>query len=437
MKHIKRSVTFLFIICLGSQFSCQSDSPKEPVSTEVQPEVVRYKNARLVQVDSIMLDVTGNFQVYDYQPESGLFLGGDVKFFISFRGKGAPKPNQLGFVIFDSEGNIVHRFNNTNGGPNGHGSAMQSAFFMGPDAIGVMGLLGLYKYDLNGKLIRRYKNINYQDIQMINQAKSGLSSNGSLLALQLAKSLEDPKAAYSDSLFQLVKPVKIYDLDQDNPAVPIHEFGYPDDSDRDLKLGDSATPLMTLNPVDSLLYTVFPELPEVVAYNLRSGEVEKQFALNPDNFKGVSVIKELAEGQRGMGWLNDGGRVARSKYYDMQQLGEYTLLRYNTAVPLNAVKLLMTSKGLRDDPNWPEIRRRHYKFYYQLIKDGKKVLPDFELPTLSPKEEHMEFITSALTRGKVLGGNGLDEVFVFIPNDGETERDYELIRVFKLELLEE
>lgn len=401
-------------------------------------EAKHYKEARLVQVDSIMVDVTGSFKMYDYQPESDLFLGGDVQFFITFPGRGAPKSNVLGLVLFDRSGKVIHQFNNTRGGPNGHGSAIQSAFFMGPDAIGVLGLLGLYKYSLDGKLIKKYSDINYRDIMMINQAKSGFSSDGKILALGMPKSLSDTKAAYSDSIFQLVKPVKIYDLDRyDRNKLPIHEYSYPDDPSRDLKFGASTVPLMALNPLDSVLYTVYREIPEVIAYDLRSGRSKGRIPLNPDKFEDDVALAELAQGRKRIDWLNDGGRVAKSQYHDMIQLGEYTLLRYSSAVPINSVNLLTTSPGLREDPNWPEIRRRHYKFYYQLIKDGKKVLSDFELPTLSPQRQHLEFLTTALTRGQIIGGNGIDEIYVFIPNNGEEERDYELIRVFKLQLLEE
>ena len=79
-------------------------------------------------------------------------------------------------------------------------------------------------------------------------------------------------------------------------------------------------------------------------------------------------------------------------------------------------------------------KKKHYKFYYQLFKDGKKVVPDFELPLLEPKRGDFEVMNYRMTRGKIIGGKGLDELYIFVPNTGDEERDYELIRVYKLEL---
>ncbi len=435
-RFIQSSILLLSAIVGSGIMSCQSGETEKTSSVDIEPKAKVYTNARLVQVDSIMIDAVGNFRVYDYQPESGLFLGGDVKYFISFAGKPGPKSNELGFLVINRQGEIIHQFNNTKGGPNGHGSAMQSAFFMGPDAMGVLGRIGFYKYNLEGELIRRYKDINYREIFAVSRLRAGFSRDGNRLVLQLPKSLTDAKAAYSDSIFQLVKPLKIYDLNNDQPHVPVYELGYPDDPQRNFNLGAASVPFMAMSSSDSLLYTLYPMTREIVAFDLQSGKVAKKIPLNPDKFGGYEVLKELSQGQRSRNWLNAGARVAMSRYHDMIQLGEYTLLRYSPAVPESAVRLLMMTKGLNNDPNWLRIRRKHYQFHYQLFKDGKKVLPDFELPTLRPDEQDQEFFTSTLTRGKIIGGNGLDEIYVFIPNDGEQERDYELIRVFKLELLE-
>lgn len=435
-RFVQSYVLFVLLVTGMAMISCQSGEPKEVSSIDTVPKEKTYTGARLVQVDSIMINAIGNFQIYDYQPESGLFLGGDVKFFISFAGKSAPKSNELGFLVINREGEVVHQFNNTKGGPNGHGSAMQSAFFMGPNAMGVLGRIGFYKYNLEGELICRYKEISYREIFSVSRAKAGLSVDGNMLALQLPKSLTDGKAAYSDSVFQLVKPLKVYDLSKDQPHIPVYEFDYPDDPQRNLNLGAATVPFVTMNPSDSLLYTLYPMTTEIVAYDLQSGKVARKIPLNPNKFGGYEVLKELSQGQRSRDWLNDGARVAMSRYHDMIQLGEYTLLRYSPPVPENAVRLLMTTKGLQYDPNWPRVRRKHYQFQYQLLKGGKRVLPDFELPALRPGEQHLEFFTNTLTRGRIIGGNGLDEIYVFIRNNGEEERDYELIRVFKLELLE-
>ncbi len=127
--------------------------------------------------------------------------------------------------------------------------------------------------------------------------------------------------------------------------------------------------------------------------------------------------------------------MVNSRYHDMIQLGEYTLLRYSTAIPEGVVKGLTSGKGFRRDPDWASIRRKYFHYYYQLLKNGKKVVPDFSLPSLDPQAGTWQFKSDTEVNGFIIGGNGLDEIYVFEPNTGKIERDYELIRVYKLELL--
>ncbi|GEM_PF-2590189 len=445
----KLSLSFFFILAFMTLFSCQSGGTSETTQVEVPPEVIEYKSARLVQVDSIMIDVIGNFNVYDYQPESQLFLAGDIGTYMIVMGSTA-KSNELGHLVINRQGEIIHQFNRTDKGPEGHGPGAMDNFFMGPSAVGVFAAKGLYQYQLDGTFMHQHKEINTLDHVGISNQRAGFTADGQHVAIGIPKGMEASKKAW-DSLFQITKPVWIYNLDKEQnklntevtPGSLVARHGYPDHPiyAPGSKFPHSAfPPRMALNYGQNKLLAVYPEIPEMTVYDMVTGRAEETIALEPEHFEFETETGKASggiKGYEGLLWSNRGGRMANSNYQELIQLGEYTLLRYNTALPGNAVNELIKTGGPGKSQEWPRLRRKHYRFYYQLFKGSEKVLSDFELPILEPREGHREFMNHSQTRGKIIGGNGLDEIFVFIPNDGDEERDYELIRVFKLELLQE
>lgn len=449
MNHVKRSVTLLFIIFLGTQLSCKSGSTNEPVKAGAQPEVIAYKGARLVQVDSIMIDVIGNFKVYDYQPESQLFLGGDIGAYVIIMGS-APISNELGHLVINRQGEIIHQFNHTDNGPEGHGKGAMDNFFMSPTSVGVFAAKGLYQYQLDGSFMNQFKEINTLDRLGIANHRAGFSADGRHVSIGFPKGMEQSKKAW-DSLYQIGKPLWFYDFGKGQSQLNtegktsslIASHGFPDHpvyAPRSKFPHSPFPPRMALNHAENRLLSVYPEIPELTVYEMGTGRVSETFPLDPEYFEFETETGKASGGTlgyEGLLWSNRGGRMANSTYHDIVQLGEYTLLRYNTALPTSVVNELIAGGGPGKSEDWPRFRRKHYRYYYQLFKGSEKLLPDFEIPILEPQEGQLEFNNHQATRGKIIGGNGLDEIFVFIPNDGEEERDYELIRVFKLVLLEE
>lgn len=443
------SLYLLFIVGLVNLFSCQSGGTSKTAQVELPSKDIEYKNARLVQVDSIMIDVIGNFKVYDYQPESELFLAGDIGGYMIVMGA-APVNNELGHLVINRQGEIIHQFNHTDKGPEGHGPGAMDNFFMGPSAVGVFAAKGLYQYQLDGTFMYQYKEVNTLDHIGISNQRAGFTADGRHVAIGFPKGMEASKKAW-DSLFQISTPLWFYNFGQQQNALDMEgkpgsltaRHGYPDHPiyAPGSKFPHSAfPPRMALNHGQNKLMTVYPEIPEMTVYDMETGRVEETIALEPEHFEFETETGKASggiKGYEGLLWSNRGGRMANSNYQEIIQLGEYTLLRYNVALPSNAVNELIKTGGPGKSLEWTRLRRKHYRFYYQLFKGSEKVLPDFELSILEPKEGQREFKNHSQTRGKIIGGNGLDEIFVFIPNDGDEERDYELIRVFKLELLEE
>lgn len=388
-----------------------------------------------------MIDVIGNFNVYDYQPESQLFLAGDIRSSMIMMGSTAIT-NELGHIVVNREGEIIHQFNRTDRGPEGHEPGAVDNFFMSPGSIGVFAAKGLYHYQLDGTFIEQYKEINTRGQLAMSSHRVGFSADGRHVSVGSSKGMESAKKAW-DSLYQIGRPLWFYDIARlknetsalvDSAGFPEHAIYAPDS-----KFPHSPfPPRMALNHQGNQLMTVYPEIPELTVYDMKTGQVLKKYPLDPDHFQFETEVGKASggiKGYEGLLWLNRGGKMANSTYRDILQLGEYSLLRYNAALPGDVVNQLIAGGGTGKNEDWPRLRRKHYRFYYQLFKDTEKVLSDFELPLLEPKEGQLEFNNHNRTRGQIIGGRGLEEIFVFIPNDGDEERDYELIRVYKLELL--
>jgi hypothetical protein len=429
-------------------FACQKGA-QETTNQATQERADEYTGARLVQVDSIMIDVIGNFKVYDYQPESGLFLGGDIGSFMIVMGNTGARPNQIGHVVFNRQGEIVHQFNNANSGPEGHSPGALDHAFLGSDRVGVLSQKALYTYGLDGSFDKKYEQLNSLDRLGVSDQHALFSVDGRTVVMGLAKGMEEARAAW-DSLYQIATPLWFYDLNRLGDGLSrepageglLASYGYPDHPvyAPESKISVSPfPPYMALDYASKKLLTVYPNIPVMSVYDAQSGQLLEEIDLDPAHFEVEAPMGKASggvAGHEGLLWSNKGGKLANARYRQVVQLGGYTLLRYSNALPGSVVNELVNSPGmLGKKEEWPRLRKKHYRFYYQLFKEGEKVLPDFELPQLEPKKGHPELLNGSQTRGTIVGGNGLDELFVFIPNNGEEERDYELIRVYKLELL--
>lgn len=435
-----------FVLINMYSASCQSGGASESRATDSESEAKAYAGVKFIQVDSIMIDVIGNFNVYDYHPESDLFLGGDIGGYL--RGPGqSTKRNELGHLVINRKGEILHQFNHTDNGPEGHGGRGVDHFFLSPSTIGIYGLKSLFKYNIDGTFIGKHKEINILDPLGISFHRVTFSADGRRIAIGMSKRM----GSSEDSVYHKGRALWFYDfgkaendLDTEAHANPLlASYGFPSNPiySSESKMHHSPVPpRMALNRGTDELLSLYPEIPEISVYDMKSGALKESYPLNPEHFEFKTEKGKASGGLKGFEsllWINQGGSMVNSKYQDLIQLGEYTLLRYNTAIPKSIVEEIVVSGGPKKTGRWPSIRKKHYRSIYQLFKGSQKVLPDFELPALAPRKEHPEFYGSASIRGKIIGGNGLDEIFVFIPNNGEEERDYELIRVFKMELVEQ
>lgn len=441
MKTVK---VFLFVLVLLNS-ACSSPSREEERGNEVQPEKsAEPTTAELVLRDSIMIDLIGNLNIYEYNPSNRLFLAGDISpGGVIMMGAG-PKYGVLGHLVINENGDIIHQFDKIGNGPEEFGGGALDHFFIGDSAIGVFSKTGLYEYSLDGSFIKKYQKINGQDLVGYSNYKIAATDNEGNLAIGLAKGMDEATRAW-DSLFQIVKPMRFYDLgkyqtgyesleegEKAKYGFPDHPHYYPESNYGVQQL----PPQVVYNRGRKEVYAVYPSIQRMEVYDMETGSFKGFIDTSPDYF-GETVEAGSIEGAIGgyesLAWLNRGGRMASSNYQEVDQIGEYTLLRYNKALPPDVLNSLL-AKGYNKDERWPALRRQHYKFYYQLFKEGKKVLPDFELPQLEPQEGQLEFKRIRETRGTVIGGDGLNRIYVSMPNDGDVERDYELIYVYELVL---
>lgn len=419
-------------------------------NAQTTTESPTYHGARLVEKDSIMIDLIGRFVVYDYQPESGLFLGGELGQPAGIMPKSFKATGTLGLVIFNRKGEVLHKIDQANEGPTGYGSGAYLHTFIGPDKIGVLGTKAFYQYKIDGTFLGKASAINAIGWPGLLDEVRAASTDGKHLAMGLI-SPQEGFTPTSESKFQNANSWSFFDLAEENkpgrPALTdrsdVKGAGYPDHpiyAQGSKYAHGLIPPLMVANANKGLLYTIHPELPKLFTYSLTTGQATSTIDLKPSFFETGTEAGDFSGAaglRKQMMWEMKGGAMANSRYHDMIQLGDYTLLRYSAALPKEISNRLQGGKGYRSDPDWTSIRKKHYKHYYQLLKDGQKVVSDFELPILEPQPGSWQFKSNSSLNGIIIGGNGLDEIYVFELNSGKVERDYELIRVYKLELLDD
>lgn len=427
----------LLVLLFGLITSCNSQ--KETDSDQIGSTNYPYQKAELVKVDSIMIDVVGNIRIYDYNPTADLFLAGDVPNAQEASFSQGLGLDNLGILVVNTAGEIIHQFKRTDDGPSGHGNSAADIFFVGDTAIGVWSQKGLYTYSLDGELL--FNRAELHSRQLLNDVSYSVATLGEKDNLSLANPKRtDRILANRDSTFLLTRALTIYNFNKLLQGVRVDEsqefvLNYPDHSiyqPGSKQLLKHLPPRISVNREESKLNVLFHEYAMLYTVALDESHSIDSVALQPYYF-GDYVQMPVSEddGQKYYDWLNFGGYMANSYYHDLVQIGPYTLLRYNPALSPGLVEDLVSTGGPYSSDRWPTIRRNDYQMLYQLFQGPNKLVQDFQLPALEPTSGQVAFQREREIRGQLIGGKTLDQIYLFVPNEGENEREYELIEVYQ------
>ncbi|MHA7130990.1 hypothetical protein [Algoriphagus namhaensis] len=132
---MKKTVHYLFVSLLASLIiSCSSEEKVE------QTEELSFE---WEFVDSLDFEYLGNPILAD------IHMAGDKALFYDFA--------SANILITDLKGNLVSEFNKTEDTPDSYGFMMNLPGFFKADQISVMGMAGIFLYDLEGNMITRVK----------------------------------------------------------------------------------------------------------------------------------------------------------------------------------------------------------------------------------------------------------------------------------------
>ena len=417
------------VVIVANLSGCSSNHESSQVSGEVT----------LIPKDSIKIDVLSPIKIYDYDSENNLFLLGDVADAMSILipDGGAQAGNELGFIIVNTEGEIMGQFNNTGEGPDNHGIGSMSNLFLDDGRIGVFSRRGFFVYDFNGNLVGNSKALNTRSLTVGSLINMSGFKNGNL-ALGYS---ERTKGAYEnrDNPYPFMTSFKVFDLNgllESGDSIDEHTiqtYGFPDEM-ADETISAQSIPRMTFNRRTGLLNVLFSQFQKLHQYSIADGRLLNVIDLKPAYFSSgnESAVDSGSPGY--LEWRRGGGRLINSTYHDMVQLGDYTLIRYSSAISNTQAGQLMNSGGVSESEYWETLRKSTYKFYYLLIKDGSVVKQDFELEALSPQPGEEYFRSASDLRGQLIGGSDLNALYVLYNNDYAQERDYKLIVRYELKL---
>lgn len=414
--------------------SCQGEGGKSDVNVATE--------VSLVQVDSIMIDLRGDLKIYDYNEATGLFLGGDIgSLGMAMMPPGGPVSfNQIGHVVIQKDGKVLHQFKHFDDGPEGHGNGALNSFFIGNDKIGVMGNKGLFVYALDGTFLTKYKDFNTTMFLGMPEHKVAVTNAEGMMAIGFPRRNDDTYDRF-DSVYQIVEPFHFYGLNDPKldeggmdaglvasypfPEAEVYTPGFN-------MLKATTAPHVSMSAKRNEVSVLYQEQPVLEQYDMTSGKLLRKVDLSPDHFRAPQQMKVEPGEPAWYDWVNNGGWYDNAYYRDLVELGDYSLLRYVPALPKREVDALLASGGTYNNPVWPSIKRKYFNSYYQLIKYGEKVVPDFNIPVFEPQEGQLFFRSRTKVHGQIIGGSGLDRIYVYASNDEDIERDYELIRVYKL-----
>ncbi|KYG73230.1 hypothetical protein [Roseivirga echinicomitans] len=401
--------------------SCSNEGSKE--SSQASGEV------SLIPKDSIKIDVLSPIKIYDYDSENNLFLLGDVAdgFSELLPPKVMPKGNEIGFIIVDGAGEVLGQFNNTGDGPVNHGIGAKNNLFLDDNRIGVFTQIGFFVYDFDGNLLGRSKTLNTQRTYLDIPFDISAFQNGNLALGYTTMSMK--AFQNQDNPYPYMKSFRIFDLngllgsDDGINEYTIQNYGFPEGiADETI---DGTSPRMAFNKRTGVLSVLFSKFQKLHQYSIADGSLLNVIDLKPAYF---------SSGNEPIAAAGNAGKLTNSAYHDMVQLGDYTLIRYSSAISNTQAGQLMNSGGLSESEYWETLRKSTYKFYYLLIKDGSVVKQDFELEALSPQLGEEYFRSTSDLRGQLIGGSDLNALYVLYNNDYAQERDYKLIVRYKLKL---
>lgn len=120
-------VFFLWTVLLFS--SCSEGTNDQQSNADVPTSAAVPRTAQFVLKDSIMVDIIGELDIYDYNPNTGLFLAGDIKSGGVHIIGGSRKFNSFGHLIINRKGEIIYQFKKNGNGPEEFGGAALVNFF--------------------------------------------------------------------------------------------------------------------------------------------------------------------------------------------------------------------------------------------------------------------------------------------------------------------
>jgi hypothetical protein len=385
---------------------------------------------RMVARDSIKIEVLNEIKAFDYDAENKVFLLGDVADAMSIMlppGVKAPG-NELGFLLIDSKGQRLGQFNNTGEGPVNHGIGAMNNLLLDNGRIGVFTRRGFFVYDYDGNLIARSKALNSRSLTDLPTYRISAFQDGHL-ALGYSK-ITDRASQHWDSLYRYASAFSVFDLEEllaaDNEVDEyiIRQYDFPEGVvDETIS---EFIPRITLDRQNGVLNVLFAKFHQVHQYAIADGSLLNVIDLKPQYFDSGNE-PPAKSGERGGNWSGNGGGLINSAYHDMIQTGEYTLIRYSSAISMTQAEQLVSSGGPSASEYWETLRRTNYKYYYLLIKGGTIVRQDFQLEELEPQPGEEFFHSTTNLRGQLIGGDGLESLYVLYNNDYSEERSFKLI----------
>lgn len=384
-------------------------------------------------IDTLQVDELNDLKVFDYNSEEGVFLLGDVEDASSvLLPPGiSPQGNKVGFIILSRQGDILGRFNNTGEGPKHHGIGSYSNMLLGKNRVGVFSQRGFYIYDYQGNLIKKIAELNSRAYFYQPQYKIGVAS-GNKIALGYAK-VTKGIFEHGDSIYYYLNSFVKLDIDKliSNEKFSIEKvYGNPK-TKADPSISEF-TPRITVNRGRGIINVFHAKSHLLRQYAIDDGTLVNEISIHPQKFSTDTSYPIDDRSEDFSEWLKKGGVLINSAYHSMSQIGDYTLIRYSSALATSVVNTLVESGGPEASSYWQNVRENHYKHYYLLIKNDRVIAQDFLIEELSPKEGEINFPSFTALRGTIIGGDDLDSLYVFYNDNLVNESETKLIVKYNL-----
>lgn len=423
------TIQLLTVLVAIMIYSCGSNKSRK--NSDEQQESYSF-----VLKDSIIIDRIGGINVYDYHSESGLFLIGDVpndiqdymSFSLSF------EPNRSGYSLMNRKGEIISSFNNSNSGPSGFGTVASSSFIANKNRVGVLSKKGLFIYDFNGNLLSKFEALN--SVNLLGFPEHQIASIGDNYIAVATPKKTDSVFKYWDKRFLISEALNIYsikDFEKSMEPLPVTIKKFPNNEiyKNNPDVVKQSPPFMAFHHKSNTLALLHPESTNLTLFSLETGQLIKSTDLKPKYFETDQVIN-FKDQQDYIDWVNGGLWFLNSYNQNITSIGDYFLIGYNTQIPISKLEPIIKNENALQSDEWVKVKSEYLSYCFQLVNYDGKLISEFCNNQLMPSPNEPSFKGESLLNGKIIGGNNLDEIFVYVPNNGEVERDYELIKVFSL-----